>query len=90
MTQLISEPIKANRLARTIISDICLYNEEIIVIGIQQDTLFADIDDELQKGLDLYQERVDKELIQTTNFYERAIVDIIFHEKGEMIPSKIW
>jgi len=86
----ITRPEQANRLARAIVSDICLYNEEKIVAGIQKDTLFDDIEEELQKGLELFEERVDKTLIAENNFFEKAIVDLIFYEKGEQVPSQIW
>ena len=62
---------QANRFARAIVSDICLYNEEKIVRGFQQDTLFEEIQDEIQKGLELYQERVTKELLASNRFFER-------------------
>ncbi len=81
---------QANRFARAIVSDICLYNEEKIVRGFQQDTLFEEIQDEIQKGLELYQERVTKELLASNRFFENALIDLIFQEKGEQVPSQIW
>jgi hypothetical protein len=81
---------QANRFARAIVSDICMYNEEKIVRGFQQDRLFEEIKEEIQKGLELYQERVSKELLVTNPFFENALVDLIFQEKGEQVPSQIW
>ena len=81
---------QANRFARAIVSDICLYNEEKIVRGFQQDTLFEEIQEEIQKGLELYQERVTKELLASNRFFENALIDLIFQEKGEQVPSQIW
>ena len=81
---------QANRFARAIVSDICMYNEEKIVRGFQQDTLFEEIKEEIQKGLELYQERVSKELLAANPFFENALIDLIFQEKGEQVPSQIW
>ncbi len=81
---------QANRFARAIVSDICMYNDEKIVRGFQQDTLFEEIKEEIQKGLELYQERVSKELLVANPFFENALIDLIFQEKGEQVPSQIW
>lgn len=77
------------RLARAIASDISLYNEEKIVQGIQQDNLFDVLKEELDEGLNLYKSRVSPQLFESTNFYYRAVVDVIVKSKGH-IKSKIW
>ena len=86
---LIDTPEAAMRLARAIASDISLYNEEKIVQGIQQDTLFDKLQAEINEGLNLYEGRVDAALREHTNFYYRAIVDVIVKNKGH-IKSEIW
>lgn len=86
---LIEEPEKAMRLARAIASDISLYNEEKIRTGIENDTFFDAISGELEEGRELYKSRVAPGLYSSTNFYDRAVIDIIFRSKGH-IKSKIW
>lgn len=83
------EKTKARRLARAIVSDISLYNEQKIVKGIEQDTLFDVLKEELEEGRQLYKSRVSPEVYQTTNFFDRAVVDIIVRSKGH-VKSKIW
>jgi len=83
------EKTKAQRLARAIASDISLYNDEKIVRGIQQDNLFEAIAPELEEGRDLYRSRVSAELYGATNFYERAVVDIIVRSRGH-VRSPLW
>lgn len=83
------EKAKASRLARAIASDISLYNEEKVIKGIQQDNLFELINDEIEEGRALYRSKVSPELYQSTNFYDRALVDIVVKSKGH-IKSKIW
>lgn len=78
----------ARRLARAIASDLSLYNEEKIVQGIQHDTLFTVIGDEIEEGRALFKSRVAPELYQK-NFYDRAIVDILVRSKGH-VQSKLW
>jgi hypothetical protein len=83
------QKIKAVRLARAIASDISLYNEQKIIKGIEQDNLFDAIKDELEEGRELYKNRVGDEVYRTTNFYDRAVVDIVLRSKAH-IKSKIW
>ena len=85
----ITKPEKAVRLARAIASDISLYNEERIIEAIENDTFFEALADELEEGRTLYISRVDESIRSTSNFYERAIVDIILRTKGQ-ISSSIW
>jgi len=86
---MIDSPEGANRLARTIASDISLYNEEKIIRAIQEDNLFEALRPEIQEGLQLYESRVEPELRNQTNFFNRALVDVILRSKGS-IKSKMW
>lgn len=86
---MIEEPAKAIRLARAIASDISLYNEDKIREGIENDTLFDAISAELEEGRQLYQSRVSPEICNATNYYDRAVVDIIVRSKGH-VKSKLW
>jgi hypothetical protein len=83
------EKAKANRLARAIASDISLYNEAKIVQGIENDSLFDVLKGEIEEGRALYKSRVSAEIYSRTNFFGRAIVDIVVARKGH-IRSKIW
>ena len=86
---LIDTPEAAARLARAIASDISLYNEEKIIEGIVHDSLFDLLEGEIDEGLTLYNSRVSPGLFDTSNYYYRAIVDILVKSKGH-IKSKIW
>lgn len=89
MAQPIDTPERAIRLARTIASDISLYNEEKILRGLTEDKLFTELRDEIEEGRELYRTRVAGDLYERTNFYDRAVVDIILKSKGH-VKSKIW
>jgi hypothetical protein len=78
----------ARRLARAIASDLSLYNEEKIVRGIEADTLFDVLSEEIEEGRALYKSRVSPELYQR-NLYDRAIVDILVRSKAH-IKSAMW
>jgi hypothetical protein len=78
----------ARRLARAIASDLSLYNEEKIIRGIENDSLFEELTEEIEEGRSLYKSRVSSELYGR-NFYDRALVDILIKSKGH-IRSRIW
>jgi hypothetical protein len=86
---LIEAPEQAIRLARAICSDVSLYNEEKIVRSIEQDNFFDALREELEEGRDLYRSRVSPDLYGRTNYYDRAIVDVILRPKGH-VKSRIW
>lgn len=83
------EKTKAMRLARAIASDISLYNEKKIVKGIEQDNLFETLKDEIEEGRELFKSRVSAEIFTKTNFFDRAVCDVIIKPKGH-VKSKIW
>jgi hypothetical protein len=86
---MIDTPEAANRLARAILSDIRLYNEDKVREGIEKDTLFDLLAEELEEGRTHYAGRVDRALRRRTNFYERAIVDVLVYQ-SRRIKSPIW
>jgi hypothetical protein len=85
---LIESEEAARRLARAIASDLSLYNEEKIVEGVQGDSLFATIADEIEEGRALFKSRVSPDLY-AKNFYDRAIIDILVRSKGH-VESPMW
>ena len=89
MANLITVEEPANRLARTIISDIKLYNEEKVRKGIEEDNLFEALASELKEGVEHYNSRVAPELRERTNFFNFAIMDVLLKSLSN-IPSKMW
>ena len=76
--------VSANRLARAIASDISIYYGEKIQRGLENDTLFEEIKDELQEGIQLYRQKVAPEIIRNYNFFEKAIIDIIIASRSHI------
>ena len=86
---LITDHKTAERLARTIMSDIALYNQDVIRRSIKNDSLFEDIKDQLEEGRKLYDSRVDPAMPARWTPYNRAIVDVLVKRFGN-IDSDIW
>ena len=88
MATLIDNAKRARQLARAIASDLTLYHEAKILEGIQNDTLFDVMSDEIEEGRQLFKSRVTED-IYGQNIYDRAIVDVLIKSKGHL-KSKIW
>ena len=89
MAILIDTPEAANRKARAIASDLAAYNEAKIKEGVENDTLWTVLAEEIEEGRAHYEASLKPELYKSTHFYERALVDVILSRKGH-IKSKIW
>jgi hypothetical protein len=85
----IEDADKARRLARTIVSDIALYNREEIRKGIRNDNVFELLAEEIERGKKLYVSRVSPEIQKQRNYFNQAIVDILIKQYGN-VESGIW
>jgi hypothetical protein len=79
---------QARRLARTIISDIAIYNKDTVERGIKTDTIFDLLGEDLEEGRQHFSSRVTPELA-ASNIYDIAIVDVLIKRAGK-IESPIW
>lgn len=89
MAKLVDNPELAFRLARAIISDIALYNQEKVKEGIKNDNIFDLLKDELQEGREHFYTRIDPALADRDRLFDRAIVDVMIKQAGK-IESSIW
>ncbi|MBN2427766.1 MAG: zinc-ribbon domain-containing protein [Deltaproteobacteria bacterium] len=62
--------LSAQRLARIIVSDIALYNQEVIAKGIKGGNLMKLLEKELKEARNFYVKRVPEEIRSTTNYLE--------------------
>jgi len=87
--RLISSNDEAKRLARTILSDILLYNQAKVKEGIEKDSLFDVLSEELAEGRKYYETMVEASLRQSTNFFNEAVIDVLLKQGGKH-KSDIW
>jgi len=85
---LISNPDQAKRLARTILSDIAIYNRDKVEEGIKNDTIFDILTAELEEGREHFLSRVSPE-IEAAKIFDIAVVDVLIKRAGK-IESEIW
>ena len=89
MAKLVDNPDLAFRLARAIISDVALYNQDKVREGIKNDNIFETLVAELQEGREHYYGRVSPDLPDRDRLFDRAIVDVMIKQAGK-IESSIW
>lgn len=89
MPRLVDNPDLAFRLARAIVSDIALYNQDKVASGIRNDNLFDVLAEELEEGREHFHTRVSPDLTNRDHLYDRAIVDVMVKQAGK-IESAIW
>jgi len=89
MARQVEDPDLAFRLARAIISDIALYNQDKVSDGIKNDNIFEILADELQEGREHFRERVAAKVGNRDQLFDRAIVDVMIKQAGK-IESSIW
>lgn len=79
---------QAARLARAIISDVAIYNQEKVEKGIKNDNIFDILTDEIEEGRQHYYSRVAPEL-DPEKLYDLTLVDVLIKRAGK-IESRIW
>lgn len=89
MARVVENPDLAFRLARAIVSDIALYNQDKVAEGIKGDNIFELMNTELEEGRDHFFSRVSPDLANRDHLYQRAIVDVMIKQAGK-IESQIW
>jgi hypothetical protein len=71
-----AEIAKAERLARIVVSDIILYNQEKFDAAIQSDDVLRIMDGELQEGRILLAQRIDARVRESRDFLSEEILRV--------------
>ncbi len=73
------KPERARRYAKTIASDIKLYNLKSLENALMEDRVFEVLADQIEEGLTHFRERVTPEILEM-KIYERVLVDVLLYE----------
>lgn len=79
---------QAARLARAILSDVAIYNQEKVERGIKEDSIFDLLAEEIEEGRQHFLSRVSPDL-DPERMFELTLVDILIKRAGK-IESPIW
>ena len=67
----------AKRLAKIIVSDIMIYNEEKVEKGLQNGTFYEILEDEIKEGRMLYESRVSPQILEEKDYLKEALADFV-------------
>jgi hypothetical protein len=73
---LVAERAQAERLARIIVSDIVLYNDEKFIAAVRSGAVLEALRDELQEGRALFRERIDPRVREERDFLAEELVRV--------------
>ena len=85
----ITDPQRAHRLARAIVSDVMLYNADKVQAGIAADDVFERLAPEIAEARSFFGARVASDVAAKTNAFERALVDVLVY-RSRHVQSRIW
>lgn len=75
---------KAKRLARIIVSDIMLYNQDIIEKGIREGSFYKLLEKDIKEGRGYYQEKVPPKIHESTDYLEYYLKEFINSKRKEL------
>ncbi|UCD84442.1 MAG: zinc-ribbon domain-containing protein [Deltaproteobacteria bacterium] len=75
---------KAKRLARIIVSDIMLYNQDVIEKGIREGNFYQLLEKDIEEGRGYYQERVPPEIRKSTDYLGFYLEEFINSKRKEL------
>lgn len=85
----VSDPVRARRIARVLISDIVAYAGEDVRVGIEKDDIFSRLAPDLERARAYYDERIDQQLANAQRIFDHAIVDVLIYA-NRRIQTSIW
>jgi hypothetical protein len=68
---------EARRLARLLVSEIKLYNEEQVEAGRRNRDIYERLREDIDRSRQMYEERVDPKLLKTTDYFYQELVRIL-------------
>jgi len=76
---------KARRFARIIVSDIALYNQELVIEGIMKGTFYDLLQNDVQEGRELYEKRVPPAIRTKKDYYQEAFDNFLAAAKHKNV-----
>ena len=68
---------EARRLARLLVSEIKLYNEEQVEAGRRNCDIYERLREDIDRSRQMYEERVDPRLVKSTDYFYQELVRIL-------------
>ena len=76
---------KARRFARIIVSDIALYNQDLVIEGLKNGTFFDLLKTDVEDGRELYDKRVPAAIRTKKDYYQEAFDNFLSSAKHKNV-----
>ncbi|MBU1219392.1 hypothetical protein KKF34_12685 [Myxococcota bacterium] len=88
MIKKFDNPDRARRYAKTVASDIKVYNMKILEKALMEDNVFEVLEEQINEARDTYRSKVTDEIFDM-NILDRVLVDVLLYEMRN-VKSPIW
>ena len=85
----VSDPVRARRIARVLISDIVAYAGDEVRLGLEKDDIFTRLEPDLSRARAYYEERVERDVPNASRIFNHAIVDVLIYA-NRRVQTSIW
>lgn len=85
----ITDPARARRMARVLVSDLATYDSDQVRIGLEKDDLFERFSAEIQRAHVYYTQHVDASVADRERIFDHALVDVLVYG-NRRVSTHIW
>ena len=85
----VTDPVRARRIARVLISDIVAYAGDEVRMGLEKDDLFERLEPDIERARAYYDQRIDPAMPEADRLFRFALVDILVYANRH-ITTHIW
>ncbi len=76
---------EARRLARLLVSEIKLYNEAELALGLRDKNIYERLRDDIDRSRQLYEERISERVRRTSDYFYDELVRILAEGRAEAL-----
>ncbi len=80
-----SQQAEARRLARLLVTEIKLYNEEQVEEGRRKGNVYRELKDDIDRSRQIFEERIDKEICGEADYFHEELVRILADGDSEVL-----
>lgn len=85
----VTDPKRARRLARVLVSDIVAYAGDRVRIGLEKDDIFTRLQPDIERARAYYDQQVEPNLSDKATIFDFALVDVLI-AGNRKVNTHIW
>ena len=85
----VTDPSRARRLARVLVSDIVAYAGDLVRVGLEKDDIFTRLQPDIERARAYYDQQVEANLPDKATIFDFALVDVLI-AGNRKVNTHIW